>query len=127
MTWPVESIPDTDWLFRRVHVHLLSNRQNQENIPPIVFWDHNGISVDWSKYSTPNESRQRAKDPSQNGIIQIGVQAILSFRSLSVVHAPIQENRAHANILGMHNCSKVDQTDIRKRLARIAQWALKPY
>ena len=95
--WPVESIPDGDDLFIAVHrVHI-----REGAILPGVFRDHGmGMSSDWSKYSTPQDSRSRRKSPSDNAIIALQAGAVRAIRDLSVVHDPIPSNRAHAEIVG---------------------------
>jgi len=86
MNWTVEYIPNSDFLYRRVHANILIIAQNWDDIPPFAFKDNNGISVDWNKYSTPEESRQRAVNPEQIGIIQIKVESARQFQNLSVDH-----------------------------------------
>jgi hypothetical protein len=125
MNWTVEYIPNSDFLYRRVHANILIIAQNWDDITPFAFKDNNGISVDWNKHSTPEESRQRAVNPEQIGIIQIKVESARQFQNLSVDHTPLPSNRAHANINGLKTYKKEDQTDIRKRLARLATWIIK--
>jgi hypothetical protein len=58
----IEEIPNQDRLLLRVHVSLVPNRK----LHPGVFREHgNAISVDWEKYSTPEETRQRGRVPDQ--------------------------------------------------------------
>jgi len=126
MTWPIEIIPDSDFLYRRIHSSILISSQNENDIPPFAFKDNNGISTDWNKYSTPEESQYRASEPEKNGIIQIKVALIRLYKNLTIVHAPLPSNRAHSLINGLKSYKKEDQTDIRKRLARSAEWIIKP-
>jgi hypothetical protein len=125
MNWPIEIIPNKDFLYRRVHNNLLLISRNFDEIPPYAFKDNNGISTEWNKYSTPEETRQRALDPKKNGVIKIKVEIIRQFQNFSVNHAPIPLNRAHSNINGLKTYKKEDQTDIRKRLSRAAEWIIK--
>lgn len=64
--------------------------------------------------------------PEKNGIIQIKVALVKLHKNLTVVHAPLPANRAHSLINGLKSYKKEDQTDIRKRLARSAEWVIKP-
>lgn len=125
MNLPIEIIPDQDILYRRVHINLLQFSHGFDEIPPYAFKDNNGISTEWNKYTTPEESQQRALEPNKNGVIQIKVGFVKQFKYLSVDHAPIPQNRAHSNINGLKSYKKEDQTDIRKRLARMAEWIIK--
>lgn len=126
MNWPVEYVPNSDFLYRRVHVNILIITPNWDDIPPFAFKDNNGISTDWNKYSSPEESRQRALDPEKNGIIQVKVESVRQFQNLTINHTPLPSNRAHTTINGLKDYKKEDQTDIRKRLARLATWIIKP-
>ncbi len=60
MNWPIEFIPDQDYLYRRVHANLLQISHGFDEIPPYAFKDNNGISTDWNKYTSPQQSQQRA-------------------------------------------------------------------
>ena len=73
----------------------------------------------------PEESQQRALEPHKNSVIQIKVEYVRQFENLSVDHAPLPQNRAHSNINGLKSYKKEDQTDLRKRLARAAEWIIK--
>lgn len=124
MNWQIEHIPDSDHVYRRVHVNFFITYSNFEVIPPSAFRDNNGISVDWEKYTTPEE--KRARESKKNGIIKIQAGIVRKYRNLTVDHSPLNENRAHSNIIGLNLFKKVDQTDIRKRLARSSEIVLKP-
>ena len=54
-----------------------------ENVPE-------GMSTDWSKYSTPDESRNRAGNPSDNGIVSFVVEKIWAI-DLTVEHDPLYD------------------------------------
>ncbi len=58
MPWPAEQIPDDDDLYRIVHREKV---RADGGIRLSAFTNNRGaMSVDWSKYSTPEETRQRA-------------------------------------------------------------------
>ena len=63
------------------------------------------MSVDWEKYSTPEETRQRCSQPLQNAIISLPVSEVRGISGLDVKHAPRLApeplNRAHSNVLGI--------------------------
>ena len=87
--WPKEDIPNAASVFMRIHRRWAPNGEAL----PGAFRDHaGGMSVDWDKYSTPEETRARGRLPSENGVIGTGVGAIRTIEGLSVEHAPIQED-----------------------------------
>jgi len=127
--WPKEIIPDESAVFMRIHKVYLNRRSD---VPPNAFRDHNGaMSVDWDKYSTPSQTRARARNPADNAVIGMRVEAIRLIDGLSVEHDPTEEgtldrqrrplaaNRAHSNVLGEK------QTEQRVKLSRIWQWAIR--
>lgn len=126
MKWPVEDIPDGDLLYRRVHVNLLPANKTDGTIPPGAFLGIEGISVDWSKYSTASDSLARSRQPAMTGIIQILAGDVRRFKELSVIHAPLDDNRAHSNINGFTKCDRITRTDLRKMLSRNASWIIEP-
>ena len=97
--WPVEHVPDEDKLFMRVHKNWCPGGE----LGPGVFRDHGpGMSTDWEKYSTPEDSRNRAKCPAENGVLSLVVGAVRAIPPLAVQHSPDAEtmNRAHTDVLG---------------------------
>jgi hypothetical protein len=68
--WQVEHIPDDADVFMRAHRMFFRKRVLQ----PGVFRAHDaGMSVDWEKYSAPEDTRQRAADPQVNAVISLNV------------------------------------------------------
>ncbi len=52
--WQSEDIPDTDFLYMRVHKNWFQPKQNITGL----FKPHgDGMSTDWSYYATPQETR----------------------------------------------------------------------
>ena len=116
VNWQVEQIPDEDSVYMRADKDILSNGALQ----PGVFREHNGgMSVDWDKYSSPHETRGRAKNPSLNAIIEMKVDEIRSIQKLDVAHKPKPENRAHSDVIGLPTDSE-DLTETRALLLRIS-------
>ena len=101
--WEAEEIPDEDFLFMRVHEKFLDNEG--EPIPK-AFRNHpagtGGMSVDWQEYSTPEETRARARQPAVNVVIELLTGAVRKIPNQSVVHTPDikNNNRAHTDIFG---------------------------
>ena len=123
--WPSEDIPDGAYLFMRaLAVHFVRNE-----IQPGCFKAHGGgMSTDWSEYSTPQQTRARAlsKPPSAYGVVTLPVGGVRDIDGLEVHHAPLAENRAHTNVTGIIADPAIDKTEVRERLAFIAQIAIHP-
>ena len=99
--WEVEEIPDTDHLYMRIH-RMWTDQKTREPIPGAfrIRKGETGMSVDWAKYSTLEESRQRAKKPDDNAIVEMRVGAVRELSNQEVQHSPILENRSHTEITG---------------------------
>jgi hypothetical protein len=105
--WEVEDIPDGDRLFLRVHANDV--RASGGKLHPGVFREQRGsMSVDWEKYSTAEESRNRARHPERVGILALIAGYVRSIEGLTVLHEPDEErrNRAHSGVHGIFdpNC-----------------------
>ena len=59
-----------------------------------------GMSTDWSKYATPEETRQRRRVPGDNAVVQMNVGQVRAVPGQSVTHTPFPENRAHTDVFG---------------------------
>ena len=95
MAWDVEEIPNQDRVFYRVH-------RTHRTLGPSIFREQEGaMSTDWEKYSTPEESRGRARIPADNGIVALQAGEIRSVPGLSLTHTPLNENRSHADVVGI--------------------------
>ncbi len=96
-SWEIEHIPDEDLLYMRVHKTYCRDSK----LAPIAFRDHEGgMSTDWSRYARPEQTRDRAKDPSKNAVVSMGVERVRAIQGLQVVHSPLHDNRAHTNVIG---------------------------
>lgn len=114
-SWPVEEIPGEDSLFYRVHRDLLGAAGT---IRPNVFREQSGaMSTDWERYSTPEETRQRAKDPDANGVLALPCALVRAVDGCSVVHSPQSSNRAHTNVYGVG----ADKVRIRLQLFKLVE------
>lgn len=113
---PIEQIPDDAFVYMRAHSQFFRD----EELQPGVFRIHlGGMSVDWDKYATPEETRKRAKAPEQNAVLSMPVRGIRAIDSLRVEHKPLPENRAHSEVLNFPDGGE-DLTEIRVRLRRIS-------
>jgi hypothetical protein len=125
--YPIEIIPDTDSLYMRIHKAFLEGITHEINarqyIPPTVFREHqDGMSTDWSKYSTPYDTQTRSTNPNQNGVIEMNVGKVRQLQ-LQVLHHPLPINRAHTNVKGIPMDKKL-KAKVRLLLARIAQYVI---
>ena len=134
LTW--ESEPFTDYLdqhslYRGIHQCLWIKWSTLDRIQPHFFYSFNaikGLSLDWSKYSTPEETLRRLREPhlTKNGIIDLNVGKLRNCIEennfpLSIAHDPQPINRAHTLIHGIPKCNK---TKVRRKISKIAEWAL---
>lgn len=131
MTWNVEQIPDPAKLYMRVHMKMLPEGKLHAG----VFKAHgDGMSTDWEKYSTPEDTRFRALQPDMNGVIALVTGTVRSIENLEVRHAPDDDgkNRAHTLIIGIDAQSDQEsgsrKTMIRARLFdHFNKWTIDPY
>lgn len=116
--WPQESIPDRDVLFMRVH-----RQWTLDGSPtPGAFQDRDGgMSTDWSKYSTAQDTLKRARKPEMNGILKMQVEQVRKIPNQTVQHTPKPENRAHTDVFG-----NKDDVEVRLLFSRICTWAISP-
>ena len=101
-SWSSEEIPADDYLWMRVH------RVDMENgeILPRGFKNRpttkDGMSTDWDKYATAQDTRNRGRIPQDNAVIRLNVAKAREIPDQTVVHTPdlITSNRAHTDVLG---------------------------
>jgi hypothetical protein len=134
LNWEVEPIPDADKLYLRVH----SDHLQAGELHPGVFRQRGarGMSVDWQKYATPEESiaRSGASDKTKVGIVALVVGIVRTIPGLDARHDPDVErrNRAHSLVTGMIEeygdlPAKVRKTMIRSMLfEKFSEWAVPP-
>lgn len=124
--WSVEPIPPEHKLFFRAHDCFIRNG----TLLPGVFReqgdsDEKGMSTDWEKYSTAEDSKARSKQPSKNSIGSFIVRDLLEI-GLRVIHAPLEtpeiKNRAHTNV---HDVEGENETQNRLLLLQRFQWEIR--
>ena len=130
MAWEIEEIPDESEIYMRVH------REEVKNIPRSIFRDRDGqgMSVDWCKYATVDETRARGiQGASQYGVVALSVGRIRKEVMMQVRHSPVEPtekdtegNRAHSDLLGLYGLNKGDTVEARVLLGRILQWRVQP-
>lgn len=106
--WSAEEIPDQDLLFVRVHRMWL---RKSGGVSPGFFKNRpdertGAMSTDWSKYSSAEETRLRARKPEDNAVGRLLVAEVRAIPDQIVVHTPIQndphlaDNRSHTDVKG---------------------------
>ena len=118
LTWPTEVIPDADFVFMRAHRMYF----REGELLPGVFRDRDGgMSVNWDKYASAEDTKQQAKKlPDENAVIRmpvIGIREILNFK---VEHTPEPDNRAHSEVYGLAGDPE-QRTEARVKLRRISE------
>jgi hypothetical protein len=134
--WQAEEIPGADHLFLRVHK---ANVRDGFLIDNAFQEFHGGMSTNWSKYSTPEITRDQVaelpprngklRDPKVYGVVSLKAEAVRAIPNVSVEHTPDWErnNRAHTDVHGSgENPADEDETEVRFQLRKIWAWCLHP-
>jgi hypothetical protein len=124
----VQDIPDEHLVYMRVHKQNIDFKESNPNrmIRPVAFDPKGGegLSVDWSKYSTAEATLQRAKTPESNGIISMPISGIRSNPfPLNVLHKPEETNYSHSEIFGIPP-RKPSDLGIRIKLMDLSKWEI---
>lgn len=124
----IDNMPDEHLVYMRVHKQNIDFKATSPNkmIRPVAFdpKGEGGLSVDWSEYSTPDESLSRAKVPEKNGIISMPISGIrASPLPLTVLHKPDKINYSHSEILGIPP-RKPSDMGIRVKLMDLSNWVI---
>lgn len=127
-TWAIEEIPDGDYLYVFVHEQWIKNGR----VVPFFFQNRpdelsGAMATDWSKYSTPEQTRGRARKPHLNAVGRLSVGGVCAIPLQTVVHSPIQDdpvpadNRTHTDVGGP---KRETDLDIQDQFAQICQLVL---
>jgi hypothetical protein len=57
-----------------------------------------GMSTNWEKYATAEATRQQAKNPAVQGVIDLVAGSVRGLPGQTVEHTPLDENRAHTDV-----------------------------
>jgi hypothetical protein len=116
-----EHIPDEDWLYHRVHENHF---RKGDDLPPSAIGNTGfcippGMSTDWSKYSTPVQTKNRGKQPPENyRVIKMMVGDVRNITEQVVQHTPSEENDSHTTIYGPKDSK---HPEIRVKFKRITK------
>jgi hypothetical protein len=117
--WPIEEIPNADSVFMRAHRTYFKSGE----LAPGVFQAHDGgMSVNWDKYASADDTKQQAARPDDNAVISFLVAAIRAIKDLDVTHTPEDNNRAHSDVNLPDR--REELTEIRVLLGRIVEIAI---
>jgi hypothetical protein len=109
-----EFIPDGDRLYYRVHASYYPDGE----LRPGVFHDvEGGMSVDWEKFSTAIQARNRARVPEMNGVVSFVAGEVRQVPQI-VEHRPLDDNIAHSDIIGEKT------PEVRVKLMGIFRWEI---
>lgn len=117
MSWPVETIPDSAYLFRRVHKnHAIGPTLTYK----VIFKNHlGGMSVDWDEYASSEDTQNGGPQSAENyGVIKLNTGDVRKMKSQSVEHKPTKNNQAHSAVVG----EKSEEVII--NLKRILEWEI---
>lgn len=116
LRWPIEEIPDADSVFMRARREHIRDGE----LLPGVFKDRGGMSVNWDKYASAEDTKKQAsKNPDHNAVISMPVVEIRKIDDLRVEHTPETTNQAHSDVFGLPQ--KGEQlTEVRFLLRKIA-------
>jgi hypothetical protein len=131
--FPIEEIPNEDLLYYRIHAVNIDYEETHslKRIKLVAFDPHpkgsTQMSTNWSKYSTPLELQQLAKNPEKNGVVSFVAADVRSTPyPLQVIHDPISmeefRNQAHALILDIP--PRKNDIGIRVKLRDICSWEI---
>ena len=113
----VENIPNEQDVFYRIHRNWLNE---DGSIRPGVFRNQGtGMSVDWEKHSTAWDSRNRARTPSENGIVRGNVGDLRLETNQDVLHTPSPKNRSHSEVRGAKD------EEVRYKMIDIFDWEIR--
>jgi len=121
LVWPVEAIPDTDFVFMRAHKEYFRAGQLR---PGVFKAQEGGMSVNWDRYASAEETKlQATRNPDDNAVLSLEVGGIRGIGALTVEHTPEPANRAHSDVNGISGNDE-QRLEIRVKLLRIARIAI---
>ena len=131
MSLPPIEISDDDWLLRRVPNVPNMVKRDGELVRPtsVVFKPHSvdgAVSVDVRRLlPAPGDPLTVLEDFPEHGLVELLAGAVTSA-GLTVSHAPVPGNHAHANIEGLGALTKAEQKRSQRELALAAAWVRHP-
>jgi len=102
--WQSEDIPSDDLLYMRIHKGWWSRKKQRFGIDAFRNSGEGaqaGMSTNWSKYASAEETRDQATSrPEENYVVAMRVSDVRAVAGLTVKHAPLPDDRAHADVIG---------------------------
>ena len=132
MPFIIENINRICRVSLRVYISNIDQRETGRNrVLPIVFQQKgdDGMSVDWLKYRTVEQSRNATRVPIENGVISLNVGDIkdCTIEQLDVIHDPqaleFNYNQAHSLVKSIPK-KDPNKTAIRRFLWQKFDWEI---
>lgn len=128
--FPIEQIPDEDFLFLRVHCSDMRGEKKEE-VGLNAFTNRPTddpkakLSTNWSRYSSAEHTRTNlkpGKNPKNYAVVRMNVGAVRKIPTQLVEHAPERENRSHSHVTGLNKCHlPEDEVMIRHEFREISE------
>jgi hypothetical protein len=129
----VETIPDEDILFMRVHKQNIDFDLTPNDVKPVAFdpkpTEKDGLSTNWSRYSDAKlilkQTTDNGKDPNNYGVISLPVGNVRTIEILEVKHDPVEnpDNQAHSLINNIPP-RKPNDLGVRIKLREMYKWEI---
>ena len=132
MPFVIENINRICRVSLRVHKSKIDTRETgRARVLPIAFQQQgdDGMSVDWLKYRTCEESHNSTKIPADNGVISLNVGDIIDcpIDSLEVIHDPqaleLNYNQSHSLVKSIPK-KDPNKTAVRRFLWQKFDWEI---
>ncbi len=106
MHWPIEEIPDSDHLFRRIHVN---DFWPTGELNPGAFRETE-MSCDWDKYRTPEQAQHGGKQEARKyAVDKLNEGKVRCIEDQCVIHTPDPNlnNQGHSDVVGEKRSTQV--------------------
>lgn len=121
---PSEAIPDDAILYMRIHKGWWSERKQRfgaDTFSDSGEGDQTGMSTNWEKYATAEQTREQAASPAEdNYVVAMRMRDVLGIPGLSVKHRPLQNLPGHTDVIGEKTL------EVKDALRRVCWIVLKP-
>lgn len=126
---PQIEVGDDDSLLRRVANRPAMIKRDDGRLSSAAFKPHDedgAVSIDIRKLlPDPRRPLDVLADLPEHGLVEVFARKVHEV-GLQVVHAPLQENPAHGNIIGLAALDKPSRRRAQRELALAAVWVCRP-
>ncbi len=118
-----EEVPNTDFLYMRIHKNDFQNGEiipgAFRNLPKDI--PDSGMSTDWDKFTDWLGTRSRGRQSPENyGIVSLQVGNVREIPEQTVEHTPKEDNPSHTDVFG------IKETETRRKFIEICNILAKP-